>query len=52
MDIPMIESLPKLQRLPHPSPVAEDVRAGLIADPGFGKVFTDQGDVYAKDCKL
>ncbi len=26
---------------PHPSPVADDVRAGLIADPAFGRVFTD-----------
>lgn len=34
-------ALPKLERLPHPSPVADDVRAGLIADPGFGRVFTD-----------
>ncbi|MEE4204704.1 MAG: branched-chain amino acid aminotransferase [Erythrobacter sp.] len=28
-------------RLPHPSPVPADRRAELIADPGFGKVFTD-----------
>ncbi len=34
-------ALPTLERLPHPSPVADDVRAGLIADPGFGKIFTD-----------
>lgn len=34
-------ALPTLERLPHPSPVADDARAGLIADPGFGKVFTD-----------
>ena len=34
-------ALPTLELLPHPSPVADDVRAGLIADPGFGKVFTD-----------
>jgi hypothetical protein len=32
---------PTLERVAHPSPVADDVRAGLIADPGFGKVFTD-----------
>ena len=28
-------------RLPHPAPVASDVRAAVVADPGFGKVFTD-----------
>ncbi|MBO9516638.1 MAG: branched-chain amino acid aminotransferase [Porphyrobacter sp.] len=27
--------------LPHPSPVADADRERLIADPGFGKVFTD-----------
>jgi branched-chain amino acid aminotransferase len=37
----MPDALPTFTRLPHPSPVADDVRAGLIADPGFGKVFTD-----------
>ncbi|WP_027443065.1 branched-chain amino acid aminotransferase [Erythrobacter cryptus] len=30
-----------LTRLPHPSPTSDDVRAKLIADPGFGTVFTD-----------
>ena len=28
-------------RVPHPSPVADATRAQAIADPGFGKVFTD-----------
>jgi branched-chain amino acid aminotransferase len=28
-------------RLPHPSPVPAEARARAIADPGFGKVFTD-----------
>ncbi|PKB25887.1 branched chain amino acid aminotransferase [Novosphingobium kunmingense] len=28
-------------RLPHPAPVAADVRAAVVADPGFGKIFTD-----------
>ncbi len=28
-------------RLNHPSPTPDDIRAGLIADPGFGTVFTD-----------
>ncbi|QIQ85725.1 branched-chain amino acid aminotransferase [Erythrobacter sp.] len=28
-------------RLPHPSPTPPERRAELIADPGFGKVFTD-----------
>ena len=27
--------------LPHPNPVADDVRAAAIADPAFGRVFTD-----------
>src|SRR3981081_453584 len=26
---------------PHPSPVAADERAALLANPGFGRVFTD-----------
>src|SRR6266536_473109 len=26
---------------PNPAPVAADVRAGLLKDPGFGRVFTD-----------
>jgi branched-chain amino acid aminotransferase len=42
MDLFMPQSvLPTLERLPHPAPVADDVRNGLIADPGFGRVFTD-----------
>lgn len=28
-------------RLPHPAPAAADVRAAVLADPGFGKTFTD-----------
>jgi branched-chain amino acid aminotransferase len=28
-------------RLPHPAPTADVVRAGLVADPGFGKIFSD-----------
>jgi len=28
-------------RLPHPSPTPDDLREQLIADPGFGTVFTD-----------
>jgi len=28
-------------RIPHPAPVPGDSRADAIADPGFGKVFTD-----------
>lgn len=27
--------------LPHPAPVQADVRAQVLADPGFGKVFSD-----------
>jgi len=26
---------------PHPAPTSETLRAGLLADPGFGRVFTD-----------
>ena len=36
-DAPALE----FQQVPHPSPVAADARAQAIADPGFGKVFTD-----------
>ena len=28
-------------RLPHPSPVPVDVRDAALADPGFGKLFSD-----------
>ncbi len=28
-------------RLPHPAPTAEAVRTAVLADPGFGKAFTD-----------
>ena len=28
-------------KLPHPNPVTDDVRAAAIADPMFGRVFTD-----------
>jgi branched-chain amino acid aminotransferase len=31
----------ELTRLPHPSLVSAEARAQAIADPGFGKVFTD-----------
>lgn len=34
-------SAPAFAHLPHPSPVADDVRAAAIADPVFGRVFTD-----------
>lgn len=27
--------------VPHPAPTADAVRAGLVADPGFGKIFSD-----------
>jgi branched-chain amino acid aminotransferase len=27
--------------VPHPAPTAEAVRSGLVADPGFGKIFSD-----------
>src|SRR6188472_2468419 len=28
-------------RIPHPGPVPGETRAEAIADPGFGKIFTD-----------
>ncbi|MFO6447729.1 branched-chain amino acid aminotransferase [Erythrobacter sp. NE805] len=31
----------QLTRLPHPSPTPDHAREQLIADPGFGQVFTD-----------
>lgn len=34
-------TLPAFAHLPHPAPVAADVRAAAIADPQFGRVFTD-----------
>jgi branched-chain amino acid aminotransferase len=37
----LADTTPSLTRLPHPAPVAVADRAALLADPGFGKVFTD-----------
>ena len=34
-------SAPAFTHLPHPNRVADDVRAVAIADPAFGRVFTD-----------
>ena len=31
----------QLSHQPHPAPTATDVREAAIADPGFGKIFTD-----------
>jgi branched-chain amino acid aminotransferase len=28
-------------RRPHPAPVAANVRASMLEDPGFGRIFTD-----------
>jgi len=36
----MSSALP-FAHVPHPAPTAETVRAGLVADPGFGKIFSD-----------
>ena len=30
-----------IAHIPHPAPVPGETRAQAIADPGFGKVFTD-----------
>jgi branched-chain amino acid aminotransferase len=32
---------PEILRIPHPNPVSETERRARIADPGFGKTFTD-----------
>ncbi len=32
---------PSFTRRPHPAPVAANVRASMLEDPGFGRVFTD-----------
>lgn len=37
----MEQPLPALIRLDHPAPASDEARNGLIADPGFGRVFTD-----------
>lgn len=37
----MQPELPTLVIQPHPAPVPADQRAAMIADPGFGKLFTD-----------
>ncbi|NCU12455.1 MAG: branched-chain amino acid aminotransferase [Sphingomonadaceae bacterium] len=37
----LAESRAAFTRLPHPAPVAEDVRAQVLANPGFGSRFTD-----------
>ena len=37
----LAESPLTFTRLPHPAPVAVATREQLLADPGFGKVFTD-----------
>ncbi|MBN8844554.1 MAG: branched-chain amino acid aminotransferase [Sphingomonadales bacterium] len=34
-------SVPAFARLPHPNPTPDDVRAAAVADPVFGRVFTD-----------
>ena len=34
-------AMPELLRIPHPNPVSEAERVARIADPGFGKTFTD-----------
>ncbi|WP_379549992.1 branched-chain amino acid aminotransferase [Qipengyuania sp. DGS5-3] len=36
-------------RIPHPAPTDAQTRDGLIADPGFGKVFTDHMAVIDYD---
>jgi branched-chain amino acid aminotransferase len=37
----LADTSPSFTRLPHPAPVAVATRETLLADPGFGKVFSD-----------
>jgi branched-chain amino acid aminotransferase len=37
----LAESEMTFAHLPHPAPLAADARAAVLADPGFGKVFSD-----------
>ncbi|MBN8485504.1 MAG: branched-chain amino acid aminotransferase [Sphingomonadales bacterium] len=37
----LADSRPAFTRLPHPAPVADEVRAEVLANPGFGSRFTD-----------
>ena len=37
----LADSRPAFTRLPHPAPVADDLRAEILANPGFGSRFTD-----------
>ena len=37
----LADTSPSFTRLPHPAPVAAATRDALLADPGFGKVFSD-----------
>lgn len=37
----LADTSPSFTRLPHPAPVAVATREALLADPGFGKVFSD-----------
>lgn len=37
----LADTLPSFTRLPHPAPVAVADRDAMLADPGFGKVFSD-----------
>ena len=37
----LAESEMTFTRLPHPAPMAADARAAVLADPGFGRAFSD-----------
>jgi len=37
----LADTTARFARLPHPAPVAADVRDAALADPGFGKIFSD-----------
>ena len=45
----MDQSTPAFTHVPHPGPMPEADRQALLADPGFGKVFTDHMVVVRYD---
>ena len=40
------ETSTRFARLPHPDPVADAVRAEVLANPGFGARFTDHMNTF------
>lgn len=40
---------PVFRTYPHPAPLADDHRAELLREPGFGRVFTRNGASLSSD---